>query len=127
MEQKAQALKIGNCSQIIDIPFPNIPPQYSLEEVIGIAAETLRQITEMTEYNVNETVYIHIMGEACFAQAFVSMLPLNWIPLHSTTERNTVENNDGTKTVRFSFVQFRKYMRTTSYHNHYANYPVYWT
>jgi hypothetical protein len=53
---------------------------------------------------------VHLMGELTFCFALLTRLQKGGIPcLTSTTQRKTVDNANGTKTVGFDFVQFREY------------------
>lgn len=90
---------------VIDIPFPNVPP-YADETEIFRLAEKLKKDIQAT----GDTA-IHIMGEMglTFVLVYLLMIDGRYEVLHSTTERKTVENPDGTKTQSFEFVRFRPY------------------
>lgn len=89
---------------IQDMPFPNINPAATAEEVQALAVKYVLLITLTKAKNV------HLMGEMTFSFALLKMLygfGINCIA--STSERKSVENSDGTKTIQFDFVQFRAY------------------
>lgn len=92
---------------IIDVPFPAVDPYATSEDIDKLAEDILDNIMDILEGRDAE---IHVMGEMTFVVAFVKRAADAWFKcLASTTERNTVENPDGTKTVSFKFVQFRRY------------------
>lgn len=87
---------------VIDMAFPNIPPAATEDDV--------RRLVEVYagEVLASDAKIVHLMGEMCFSFALVSYLQKIGIPcVASTTERRTVENPDGSKTLSFEFVQFR--------------------
>ena len=90
---------------VFDMAFPNIPPAATEDDV--------RRLVEEFEVKVRASgaTVVHLMGEMCFSFALVSRLQKIGIPcVASTTERRTVENPDGSKTLSFEFVQFRGYI-----------------
>lgn len=95
---------------IVDIPFPSISPYISASEIYSIAAEQAENIVRLYP---QETI-VHISGEFTFVVAFVSYMQKYYSHkitcITSTSERNITENPDGTKTVKFDFVQFRAYI-----------------
>lgn len=103
-EQLAAARKYGD---IIDVPFPAVDPHAEAWYIAELAGLTLHNIMDILD---GEDAVIHVMGEMTFVVSFVQQATNMWFEcLASTTERNTIENPDGTKTVAFRFVQFRKY------------------
>ena len=88
--------------QITDLPFPNIPPHASLEEVESMAMEFATQVPTKTK--------AMIAGEPTFSAALVKALQeKGCLCLVACSERNVVENEDGSKTVKFHFIQFREW------------------
>ena len=88
---------------IVDVPFPNIPPKSTLKEVENMVAQVSVQIAPESG--------VLVAGEPTFCAALVKELQLKnckcWV---ACSERNTITNNDdGTKTVCFQFVQFREW------------------
>lgn len=87
---------------IIDLPFPNIPPHASLEEVESMAMEFATQVPTSAK--------AMIAGEPTFSAALVKALQeKGCLCLVACSERNVVENEDGSKTVKFHFIQFREW------------------
>ena len=100
--------------KLIDIPFPQIDPEATEDDIISLANEQLEEIEK--KYGDNDTfITIHIAGELTYTAYFVSMVNrhhYNIACVSSTSKRNTVDNPDGTKTVKFEFVKFRLYVTT---------------
>jgi hypothetical protein len=118
---------------IVDIAFPQVDPQWDAIQVdacaqglcLRLAAyipktwETLEgeTYTESVDRVRLENV-VHIMGESGLLYATVKRLlskhfqhrhaPFSVV--HSTTEREVVEEADGTKRSTFRFLQFRQYL-----------------
>lgn len=100
-EQKNAAEKMG-MGEIVDRPFPNIPPDATEREVQKIADEIVKGISQQDA--------VHVMGEMGCTFKIVRYCISHKIDVyHSTTERIVVEESDGKKTVQFKFVQFRAY------------------
>lgn len=96
---------IRTYGKIVDIPFPEIDPEWDTDRIIEEVA-TLSQMI-MTEY---EFVAVHVMGEMTFTHALVNeLLLLGHVCVASTTRIEVVKNPDGTTTTRFVFVRFREY------------------
>ena len=92
---------------IIDIPFPNIPPEATTATIQQMADDFTEKIAE--EYE-GDDVAIHLMGELTFTYNLVCALDVHDFTCYAaTSERKSVENADGSKTVQFDFVQFRAY------------------
>lgn len=122
-EKQLEAVKeLVNDEPIVDIPFPQIEPEMSSEDVVLLAKEYFYKNILNVIYDVESTdeipdkVYLHIMGEMCFTYNVVDLAKLflkkelkNIICIASTTKRNVIEKEDGTKISIFEFVQFREY------------------
>lgn len=93
--------------EVIDIPFPDVPPEASSSEVEKMADEYLDKIKTITKNN--DTV-VHIMGEMTFCYALIQKLQKQNIKcVASTTERNVRFLPTGERAVDFNFIQFRAY------------------
>lgn len=103
-KQRAEALKWGG-DEIVDIPFPQIPPDMTAEALTVLVREYVAKIVATGD------TAVHVMGEMGFTFGVVHLLmtETDIFALHSTTERRSVEGPDGTKTSVFEFVQFREY------------------
>ena len=88
--------------QIQDIAFPNVPPNASLEEVEQMANQFATQVPTSAK--------VMIAGEPTFSAALVKALQeKGCLCLVACSERNVVENEDKSKTVKFHFIQFRQW------------------
>ena len=104
-EQIAAAESYG---KIIDLPFPEVPPNFSTEEVKQVVLENLQEILKLSP-----TVVL-CQGEFSYTVAMVEELKKNQIPVMAATSERIVSeitDSDGsTKKVSvFRFVRFRKY------------------
>jgi CRISPR-associated Csx2 family protein len=95
--------------EVVDVPFPDIDPQWNAEQIEQLADEYLLKIEKMAvEHQAKPTV--HLMGEYTFCFALVRKLQTIGINcVVSTSQRQATLNPDGTKTIAFNFVQFRPY------------------
>lgn len=103
--QLSAAHKYG---EIVDYPFPNVSPELSKAEIIGIAKKVVEDIK-----NLNPLA-VMCQGEQTLSYHIVRLLNDEGIRvLAGCTERNTreVKNSDGsiTKIAIFNFVKFREY------------------
>lgn len=137
-KQISSALELAD--GIIDLPFPNINPEWDsvnyshlnlrdMVKKISKDAELSSAIKQFSMYYNNQNTIIMVQGEMSFTHYLVNILQNDgYTVVCSTTERNTVENADGTKTVKFEFCRFREYQKpATNYFNifqHYAGIAV---
>lgn len=90
---------------IQDLPFPQIPPEASSDDICKLVEAYVSKVRE-SDANV-----VHVMGEMTFTCALVNALQAIGIPcIASTTRRQVLEEDDGKKTSIFEFVQFRSYI-----------------
>lgn len=102
-QQKDTAIKQFGTAQ--DLPFPQIPPEASSDDVCKLVEAYVSKVRE-SDANV-----VHVMGEMTFTCALVNALQAIGIPcIASTTRRQVLEEDDGKKTSIFEFVQFRSYI-----------------
>lgn len=102
--QKAAASMYGT---IVDIAFPNIPPDLSVEEVEKQALAYLLRCESLI--SVHELSAIHLAGEPIFCFLLAQMLLANKHECLTSTSQRVVSEENGEKTSRFEFVQFRNY------------------
>lgn len=96
----------GEYGTIVDIPFPDVDPDLSEEELEDLAQRTTK--TLCNAYPSPATV--HVMGEMTLTFLVVSELKsLGYTCLASTSERTVTTNEKGDKIVHFEFVRFRQY------------------
>jgi hypothetical protein len=101
-------------SSIVDLPFPQIDPNATAEQVQTLAKqyfEKVRKLFANSGIVSLTTSAVHLMGELTFCHTLVNLLlHKNYRCVASTTERTVIEEKDGKKTVQFRFVQFRDYL-----------------
>lgn len=132
-KQLSTALELAE--EIINLPFPNINPEWdtvryshvlNLEQLIKgyYKKSTEKSFKNFSLYHDNQNTVVMIMGEMCYTHYLVNLLQKEgYTVICSTTERNTVENEDGTKTVKFEFCKFRTYeIPKREYFDIFANY-----
>ena len=94
---------VNTYGTVKDIPFPNIPPAMTGEELNELTTEYLKKILDIDPHTV------HLMGEMTFTFRLVTILKKMKIPCIASTTNRTVEEKEGKKIVLFEFVQFREY------------------
>lgn len=104
----AQIEAAENFGRIVDLPFPEIPPNFSTEEVKQLVLENLQEILKLSP-----TVVL-CQGEFSYTFAMVEELKKIKIPVIAATNERIVSeitDSDGsTKKVSvFRFVRFRAY------------------
>lgn len=103
--QLKEAKKYG---EIVDLKFPDIDPKNGDMAIQGLADTYVKKISDM---EATKKV-VHIMGEMCFTYCVVRKLQQLGIQcVASTTVRNTVTLEDGSKVSKFNFEQFRPYSK----------------
>ena len=113
--EKQKQAALVQYKEIVDLPFPQIAPEATIEDVLELAkkyAEKAKGILGYTDVKTfdTETNAVHIMGEMTFTHNVVRFLDENVIPcVASTTKRTVKEEAKGQKTSVFEFVQFRAY------------------
>ena len=107
-EQQMQAAN-EQYGDIVDMAFPAIDPWADEADVDELANVFLSKI-KLLANDKNTTAVVHLMGEFSFTYALVNKLKAEGIDaIVSTSERQAEMNADGSKTIRFDFVRFRKY------------------
>ena len=102
--QKAAARAYG---QIKDLPFPEIPPEASSEEVHAMAGGAFQKIMAL------HPAAVLCQGEFTYSYALIRCLEEAGVPVVAAcSARNVkewVEQGESRKSVVFHFVQFRRY------------------
>jgi hypothetical protein len=107
-KQRQTATK--NYGNIQDMPFPNVPPAATSEAIKVLANGYVTQVRALAKAEKNQPFAVHIMGEMTLIFKIITLLKRSKIVcVASTSERNAIENEDGTKTILFEFIQFRTY------------------
>ncbi len=104
-EQKIAAKSYG---KIIDIPFPEVPPNFNSNEIIQMVSKNLQEILKFNPSTVL------CQGEFTYTFAMVEELKNLKIPVVAATNERIVEEikeNDGStkKISTFKFINFRSY------------------
>jgi hypothetical protein len=104
--------------KVVDLPFPIIDPSAETYD-IELLAETYEiQVRQMLASETSGNYAVHLMGELTFCFALAIRLQQAGIQcLVSTTNRQAVDQPDGSKISRFEFVRFREYPEL-QYFNH---------
>ena len=104
-EQLAAAESLG---KIIDLPFPEVPPNFTTEEVRQMVSKNVQEILKLSP------AVVLCQGEFSYTVAMVEELKKNKIPVMAATSERIVsevtEADGSTKRVSlFRFVRFRAY------------------
>ena len=107
---KEKQLKAASMyGEIIDIPFPNIPPEYTTEQVQDLAMQYLHKCEELLRTTKKQSA-VHVTGEVTFCFALIQMLLRNgYTCLTATSKRDVKEGENGEKIINFKFEHFREY------------------
>lgn len=104
--QRDAAKKYG---EIVDIPFPQIDPNATFDDVFKLANKYIDEIYNKYCEREDDKLVIHVMGELTFVYNFVTFADYYGITCVASTTERIVEEHDGVKTSIFKFIQFRKY------------------
>ena len=103
--QKAAARTLG---ELEELPFPEIAPEATEEEIAALAEEYVQKILAYAE---GKQVTVHLMGELTFCFALVRRLEEVGITCVASCSRRDVEDlPDGRKQSAFHFSNFRRYV-----------------
>ena len=96
---------------IFDMPFPNINPSFSTNEVAELAKQYFAKIILIFDECANEPFgnAVHIQGEFTFVFQLVSMLKKSSIKCLASTSDRMIREEGNKKIIEFNFVQFREY------------------
>lgn len=86
-----------------DLPFPQIDPKASSDQIAQLAEEFEFKIRE-----INPDV-VHIMGEMTFTFQLVNRLKAIGISCVASTTQRIIQQEENQKISIFQFVQFRSY------------------
>lgn len=107
---KQKQTAIEEYGNIEDMPFPNVLPSASSDDIKILAAGYVKQIRQLAKAEVNQPFALHIMGEMTLTFRIIKLLKKSKITcVASTTFRDTIDHPDGSKTFKFEFIQFRAY------------------
>lgn len=94
--------------EIVDLAFPDVPPEASEHDVESLAAQTCTEVLKLRPSAVM------VQGDYTLTYCLVRMLTAQRVPCYSATTRRTTSvrhRPDGSaeKTSIFNFVRFRRY------------------
>ena len=93
--------------EIIDIPFPQVPPEASVTDVMELASSIASKVVKGRS-DLPATALVQ--GEMTLVYWVVkSLLATGIISVAATSERRVQELPDGSKRAEFSFVAYRPY------------------
>jgi hypothetical protein len=96
-------------NKIIDVDFPQIPPEIDKEMIITLANDYKDICLDILSSSKDSKNAVHIMGEMTFVLNLVKMLKKEKILcIASTTDRNATEM-ENSKISTFNFIRFREY------------------
>ena len=112
--QRNAAQKFG---EIIDVTFPAVDPNCDERQINELSESGVNSIDLLMHYHkVDEnSTTISVVGEFSLTVNLVNMLHRiypNMRIVVATSERNTILNPDGTKTIKFEFCKFRNLFYT---------------
>lgn len=110
---------------VVDVPFPNVPPEATEEEVAAIAAAVVEAVGNVNynfwqslpkdEYERAATsasrapTQVLVQGEfSLCAELWPRLADYGFTPVVATSERQSVDLGDGKKAAVFKFVKFRR-------------------
>ena len=103
-EQQLEAASLFG--QVVDLPFPQVDPAMTGEQVQSLAAECVSTILEM---GATDDLTVHVMGEMTVIFHVVTALKAHGVRCVASTTERMVTEADGKKITEFHFVQFREY------------------
>lgn len=102
-----QLLAARNYGEIVDVPFPVVEPEWDASAVKLLAVEMFNTISLLGSA---AEVVVHLMGEQTFCYELACKLQkAGYLCVASTTHRETMYLEDGSKLSNFKFVHFREY------------------
>ena len=104
------ALDLCPQGQIIDLPFPQVNPSFSTDEVVALAHSYWLESTAVLDQKKQMPHCALIAGEPIMCVALVELLNKQGIKCYSATTHREVRCDDhGQKVSKFNFVRFRSW------------------
>ena len=100
-------MAIAKYGIVVDVPFPQIEPDWTSKQVKELATTYLIKIIEMTKEEVDKAV--HIQGEFTFVFNLVTLLKQHEISCIASTSKRNVKQVGTQKIIDFIFTNFREY------------------
>lgn len=103
-QQKKAATEMVAGGEVLDFPFPTVPTSATAEDITRMANAIAKDVLGMG------TTHAMVAGQMNLVYKLVQVLKAAGVQCYAAvSDRNTVENPDGTKTVRFDFIKFLEY------------------
>ena len=103
-----QLLAARNLGDVIDLPFPDVNPSWTLHEVSQIADGLVESLA--VQFLDQEAPIVLVQGEMTLLyQILVRLKKKQWRALAATTQRDVHRLDNGTEIRRFVFCGFRDY------------------
>ncbi len=96
---------------VIDLPFPAVPPQSDEVSIADLAQEYQdRCLSTLHQFPLQKNA-VHVMGEMTLTYALVSLLLKDGVDCVASTTERIVTGIQGKDVPEFRFVRFRRYPR----------------
>lgn len=113
--KKQLKMAIEKYEQIVDIPFPVVPPEGDSDKVSQLALDIVNSVCAKF---TNEKFTVHIMGELTFIYTAVQEFHKRGIECIASTSKRVVSlSANGEKISKFDFVRFRAYRSLLNTHH----------
>ena len=105
-DDKQMSAAVADWFEVMDYTFPQVDPNMQTNDVCKLAEDIFNEINNDPKYE--DVTAVMIQGEFSLVINLANIFHAAGIEVVvATSERNTVENPDGTKTVKFEFCKFR--------------------
>lgn len=94
---------------VYDLPFPQISPKASSNQVKVKAKKYYGKVLEIFNSSSDKFNAVHLMGELTFVFHLTQILKQKNITVIASTTDRIVDDKGGKKIVTFNFVRFREY------------------
>lgn len=102
--QKSAAAAMINNGEVLDFPFPVVATSATAEDITRMANAIAKDVLGMG------CTHAMVAGQMNLVYKLVQVLKTAGVQCYAAvSDRNTIDNGDGTKTVRFDFVKFLEY------------------
>lgn len=102
--------QLAASGSVRDIRFPAVPTDATKDDVLEMAKELVRKVNSLVDDLKGHDLAILINGEPTLVVATVALLQdESYNVVAGCSDRVSEENEDGTKTSKFVFVQYREY------------------
>jgi hypothetical protein len=95
--------------ETIDLPFPNIDPWWSDEEIAQLADAYEEKVLQLFEIQSSSREVVHLMGEMTFCFALLKKLQKRGISCVASTSERVAKVDGQSKISEFRFCRFREY------------------